>query len=150
MTRAIITDRIDATDGARQLVLVLDEPDSVGEQAVLALGNYGYEGDGVLYIVATDAWIEHTREGDVLTADVMAYPLTDLDVTAFTEMSAHAPEAHRLLRVRTTVDPALCPGGDEAVAVWFAEPSDTDDDVIAAINAAEEWPLLFAPRPATD
>ncbi|MFJ6570544.1 hypothetical protein ACIQNU_24330 [Streptomyces sp. NPDC091292] len=150
MTRAIITDRIDATDGAHQLVLVLDEPDAAGEQAILALGGYGYEGDGVLYIVATDGWIEYAREGDVLTADVMAYPLKDLDLTPFPETSSLDQRAHRLLRVRTPVGQAVPLGPDEGVAVWFAKPSDTDEDVVAAINAVEDWPLIFAPGPATD
>jgi hypothetical protein len=35
-----------------------------------------------------------------------------------------------------------------AVILWFAEPGDSDERVIGAINDGEEWPLVLSRRPA--
>ena len=146
MTRAIITDGLGDADTEPQLLLILDAPDAPGEQAVVALGDHGYEGDNALYVVATDGWVEQELGGDRLTSYVVAYPREGTAIDAFTERSELDADARRLLRVTSPVDPEAYARLGDAVLIWFAEAGDSDERVIDAINEVEEWPLVLSRR----
>jgi hypothetical protein len=122
--------------GEQVLVLTVDPTGTVGERAVAALGERGYEGDEVLYLVPTDGWAEHHLADGVLTLDVVVHPAAlaslAVDPADFPDRSTTDPAAVRVLRVAAEITDNAVP----ATTVVFTAPVDEDD-----------WPLILAPAP---
>jgi hypothetical protein len=137
MAELVLRTGVNPDDPAeRVLVLTVDPAGSAGERAVVALGERGYEGDEVLYLVQTDGWAEHHLNDGVLTVDVVVHPavLTSLavDPTDFPDRSTTDPTAVLVLRVSTETAETAVP----ATTAVFTAPLDEAD-----------WPLILAPAP---
>jgi hypothetical protein len=133
------------------LMVVVDPAGTPGERAVARLADYGYEGDGALYLVRTDGWVERRLDGRTLVIDVVAYPAllegADLAGAGFPERSQVDPQAVRLLRLTTVVDPVEYAHAPEATAVLSAPAGSTPDGILAAVRAGDAWPVIYGPPP---
>jgi hypothetical protein len=122
--------------GEQVLVLTVDPAGTAGERAVAALGERGYEGDEVLYLVQTDGWTEHHLADGVLTLDVVVHPAVleslTVDSADFPNRSTTDPAAVRVLRVTAEITDNAVP----TTTAVFTTPLDEDD-----------WPLILAPAP---
>ncbi|MEV0646984.1 hypothetical protein AB0I28_17135 [Phytomonospora sp. NPDC050363] len=140
--------------GGVDVVLVIDPDHDRPQETVARLGAWGYEGDGCLYIVGTDAWVERTLVGNRLTAAVYVYDTLlkqlKLDLTEFPHRSAADSGAVLVLSVTATVDPELYAEAGDGTAVFSAEAGVTDEQVVEAIQNEEEWPMIFAAPPAPE
>ena len=54
-------------------VLLASADGPPGERAVVRLGEVGHEGDDVLYVLGTDAWVERTFDGTTLRVSIHAW-----------------------------------------------------------------------------
>lgn len=155
MARLFVWPGVDPADPAGvDVVLVVDPDHDRRQETVGRLGDWGYEGDGALHIVRTDAWIERRLVGDVLTADVYVYDTLlkqlKLDLGEFPARSPVDPDAVLVLSVSATVDAELYAEADGGTAVFCAEPGVTDEEVVEAIQNEEEWPMLFPAPPSPE
>ncbi|MET9658008.1 hypothetical protein [Streptomyces sp. NPDC006510] len=125
-------------------VLCVDPDGSPGERAVARLGDYCYEGDGVLFLSGTDGWAEHTLDGHRLTVDIAVLPSalgqTGTDPAAFPDRSTADPEAVLVLRAEAEVDPELYARAAPATAVFTGAPD-------RALDAEAGRPVLLGPPP---
>ena len=84
--------------------------------------------------------------------DVVAYPAVpeglDVELAEFAERSWVDSRAFRLLRVVTRVDPVEAARAPEAKIVFAAAADSSVDQVVAAIHAETDWPVIYAPAPA--
>ncbi|MCX4677224.1 hypothetical protein OG413_18280 [Streptomyces sp. NBC_01433] len=133
------------------LVVVVAEEASEDERAVARLGVYGYEGDGCLYFVQTDGWAERRLDGELLTVDIVAYPVVlkglEADAELFPERSSADPAALRLLRVSAHVSPGMYERAQDSTAVLTAPAGRPAEQVVAEARSGENWPLILAPPP---
>ncbi|WP_034092158.1 hypothetical protein [Streptacidiphilus albus] len=133
------------------LVVAVDPAGPVGERAVAGVAVWGAEVDGAVYILQTDAWVERALRGDRLTVDVMAYPrllsYADAEAADFPERPLTDPDAVRLLRVVTTVDPVAYGQAGEETVVLDVPAGSSAAEVVAAIQSGEDWPTIYAPAP---
>ncbi|MFF5211175.1 hypothetical protein [Streptosporangium sp. NPDC000396] len=135
------------------LVLRVDPQGTPAERAVYALGMSAYEGDRVFYVLPTDAWAERRLEGDTLTVDIMTYTswLGELvagvaDPADFDPLPGPNPGECVLLRRSATVDPVEYARADGATLVFGAPADMPVEQVIAAMYAEEDWPIILGPR----
>ncbi|MFJ2193280.1 hypothetical protein ACIOJE_35940 [Kitasatospora sp. NPDC087861] len=150
MARLYVRPGLDPDEPDAPVAVLLVDPDgSPGERAMERLGAYCYEGDGVFYLVQTDGWAEHAREGGRLAVDIAVYPAAlkavDVDPADFPLRSTVDSRAVLVLHAETTVDPEPDVQLSEGTAVFTcARPGTTLDDVLAS---AEDWPIVLAPPP---
>ncbi|HEY1175906.1 MAG TPA: hypothetical protein VGF17_07085 [Phytomonospora sp.] len=155
MARLFVWPGVNPSDpGGVDVVLVVDPDHDRAQETVGRLGDWGYEGDGALHIVRTDAWIERRLVGDRLTAEVYVYDTLlkqlKLDFAEFPRRSAVDPDAVLVLSVDAVVDAELYAEADSGTAVFCAGPGVTDEQVVEAIQNEEEYPMLFLAPPTLD
>ncbi|TWF90859.1 hypothetical protein FHX80_13275 [Streptomyces brevispora] len=131
------------------VVLVVDPDGPPGERAVHELFNCCYEGDGVVYLVPTDGWAEHTLDGNRLVVDIAEYPVAlgrvGMDSGAFPGHSVVDPEAALVLRVDAVVDPERYARAAPGTVVFSAGPDQSLEEVLASVDG---WPMVLGPSPA--
>ena len=130
------------------VLLQLDPGDGTPVSAVFSeLGSCGYEGDKSFDIAGTDAWMERTLEGTTLLLDLVAYPRliegAGVDPGLFTDRAQRDADAVRVVRVACEVDPAEYTKAHEGTFVWIATDGITLEQIRAAIEQDENWPLSF-------
>ncbi len=127
------------------VVVVVDPEGTAGEQAVVRLGDYCYEGDEVLYFSQTDGWTVHSFDGGRLVVDVLVYPsvLERLEIDA-EPFPGRSGELVSLLSVAGEVDAELYAQVDPGTAVF---PVASGESLDAAIASDEDWPILMALPP---
>ncbi|MCU1640349.1 MAG: hypothetical protein JWN03_624 [Nocardia sp.] len=133
------------------LVVAVDPDGPVGECAVAGLAVWGSEAGQAVCVLQTDGWVERTLDGDQLTVDLVAYPRLfshiPAEVAEFPDRSEVDPDAVRLLRAVVTVDPAAYELTSEATVVFEAPAGTSAAEVVATIQAREDWPVIYAPAP---
>jgi hypothetical protein len=129
------------------LVVVIDPAAGPGERAVRNLLDHGYEGDGAFYLLPTDAWVERQLDGTTLTVRIVA-PTDQLDELDIEDAGFAEPEPGDtvLLERVTTVDPALYARTGPGTMVFASRRGTSPAEVVAAIHAADDWPLILGPR----
>jgi hypothetical protein len=113
------------------LVVAVDPNGSPGERAVVELATRAAEGDGALFVAPADGWVQRRLDGDTLTV----------------ELYRGGTDPERLVRVETTVDPLDYAETGPSTLVFAAARGATSDEVVAAIQAEVDWPIVYAPRP---
>ncbi|ROQ78089.1 hypothetical protein OG322_38660 [Streptomyces sp. NBC_01260] len=151
MTRLHIRSGVNPEEPDVPVVTLVVDPDGPpGERAVHELFSYCYEGDGVVYLVMTDGWAEHTLDGNRLVVEIAVYPgalgQVGVDAGTFPGRSALDPEAALVLRAETVVDPELYARAAPATAVFTAGPDRALDDLLAA----DAWPMVLGHSPADE
>ncbi|MFE6668250.1 hypothetical protein ACFVFH_32435 [Streptomyces sp. NPDC057697] len=145
MARLQIRSGVNPDDPEAPVVTLRVDPDGPpGERALARLGDYCYEGDGVLFLSQTDGWAEHTFDGARLTVRVAVFPTAlgqiGADPGEFPGRSAADPAAVLVLSAETEADPELYARAAPATAVFTGGPDRAPD-------AEEGWPVLLGPPP---
>lgn len=134
--------------GEAVLVVTLDPGNSPGEAFASGMGDWGYEGDGVFYVVGTDGWITTSIEGTVLSAEVhiAGHYVAEQggDPSGFPAVDDGYV---RVVRATGTADPALYAEAAESGIVVFDAPHGSAPEQALARDFAEDWPLIWAPAP---
>lgn len=140
-------------DDPRELVLaiVIDADGEAADLAVRRLSSHAYDGDGVGYLVQTDGWAEQSLVGDVLTVDLIVYPVVlrqlGVDEAEYGERSPIEPEAVRLLRVSAVVDVVEYRRAPVSAVVLDAPAGTTFERMLAMIRDGDVEPLILAAPP---
>lgn len=136
-----------------ELTLLVDADGSLGDRAVVRLGDLGHEGDDVLYVIATDAWTERDLSDGVVTVSVHAWDetLARLDLPT-DELPASIDGARLLASASLPAEPdQLAAINDEATLVIPFDSESPADESIRQVLAHEEWPLIISNgRPPQD
>ena len=136
------------------VVLVVDPDGDQSERIVAEIGAWGHEGDGALFIIPGDAWIERRVEGATLTVDVYVYEhllrQLKVDLSAYPVRALVDERAVRVLSHSKEVDVELYAEAEPATAVYGAPTGTTPEEVVAAIADEEDWPMIFAPPPSPE
>lgn len=129
-------------------VLIVDPEGGPGERALVRLGDYCHEANGWAYLLRTDGWAEHARDGGGLTVGVTVQPAAlravGVDPAGFPGRSAVDPEAVVILRVRTADAPEPPLPLSEGTAVYVAGPDVAPDELLADYDG---WPMVLMPPP---
>ncbi|MHC3475201.1 hypothetical protein ACYF6T_41950 [Streptomyces sp. 7R007] len=152
MAQLWLRDGLDPDAPEAVVVAVLIDPAGTPqERAVGALFSCAYEGEDCFLLVRTDGWAERRLRGDVLTVDVVVHPALlkrlEIDAAGFPERSSADPDAVRLLRVSTRVDPRQYEQAPAATVVLTAPAEATPEQIVAGLQARDDWPLIMAPPP---
>ena len=139
----------DAPDDVHVIVAVDPDGTAEEERAMSRVMSGAHEGDGAFYVLQTDAWMERALEGDTLVLDVVAYPvvLQGVDLAGVPERSRVDPDAIRVLRAATTVDPEVFARAQDVTVVVEVPPGTGIDDIVAGISDEAVTPVIFAPPP---
>ncbi|MFF2009303.1 hypothetical protein ACFVWY_09545 [Streptomyces sp. NPDC058195] len=136
---------VNPDEPATPVVTLHVDPDGVlGERVAARLGDHCYEGDGVLYLVRTDGWADHTLDGHRLTVGIAVYAAVltrmGVDPAEFPDRSAADPQAVLILRAQTSVDPEVYARAAPATALFTGVPDE-------ALEGGEDWPVILALPP---
>lgn len=133
------------------VVVAVDPLGPPGDRAVVRLGETCHEGDGVWYLARADGWAERRLDGTRLTVDVVCHRSVlarlEVELDDFDERSEVDPEAVRLLRLSTEVDPAEYARAPVATVVVAASGGGTVDEAVRVIVSGLEWPTVYGPPP---